>query len=534
MSTRKMEIYFLVFSLMGPMSAIRAQYQLDRDSWNFRNFYMTTDSKKLWRLYSKAFLGIAADSSDYRADEAQRVFYDQIIRGKFAGQHDCYGMSLLSLLCYKEGGHLGVCSPVNDYDGDLSNVEDGPNLELVREAIGIMHLRQLSKPVVEEFLEMLDDAYFMQPTSHYNTIVKGLASKDYPVLTFFPSKLSGSAHSVVPISTSEETSKGHKYARIYLYDPNFPYSTNKSFYDTKKENYLKLDLTSTNNDWSYPPDCDPNEKSCKTGGCTGDWAMIATHISDAKYKDTAPTTAGYVFGAVGTFIFSGDGGVSQISDDEGRTFYNWQSGKQKIEFDTTRRTTGLIRWPFFEGNDEKISEVYFCRNIPGRSYTIEMNGNGKAYAFHMLLEDNVVSMDVAAGAAGKDTLRLESIHTPRQAVQIGSQRDLSGVHLKLFRRLPGKNIERTFKVSDLSVKRGSPVRFQVVELMKALQFESPRSSASFQLQLTQVVANEVSTSEMQHVSIAAGEVRAISVQDWRDLPKSKMQIGSRSARRAVR
>jgi hypothetical protein len=534
MSTRQMKTVLLVFLLTGAASSTRAQYQLGRDNWNFRNFTMTTDSEKLWRLYSRAFLDIKDDPDDYLPFDSQMIFFNKVIEGEFAGEHDCYGMSLLSLLCFKEGGHMGVCSPVHDYDGDLSDTKNGPNLELVRESIGIMHLRQMSMSVIEEFLDMLDDATFMQPTYHYNTIVNGLASKDYPVLTFFPSDMSGGAHSVVPIDTSEGTSaNGNKYARIYLYDPNKPYSTNKLFYDTNKQNYLEIDMTDPNHYWDYPPDCDPNEDTCKTGGCTGEWAMIATHISDAKYKDRTLTTMGELFGAAGTFIFSGEGGVSQISDGEGRTFYDWKSGRRKIEFDTTRRIADLIRWPFFEGSCDEKSEIYFCRGIPGKSYTIEMDGGGKAYEFHMLMADNAVSLEVAAGAAGKDTLRLESIHTQRQAVQIGSQRGLSGVSLTLTRRLPGQKISRTFQVSDLTVKKGSPVRFQVTERMKALQFESPKSATSFRLKLSQAAANEVSATEVQQVSAQDGKVQEVSVQDWRDLPKSKLQIGNGRARKAA-
>lgn len=123
----KTRILIKVLFMMGLASLLFAkgnQYQLDQDSWNFMNFKVTKDPTKLWKLYSKSFLGIAVDSSKYYSSDAEMVFFNELIKKFFAGHPSCYGMSLLSLLCFKEGVHLGVCSPVYDYEGDLSGFKD--------------------------------------------------------------------------------------------------------------------------------------------------------------------------------------------------------------------------------------------------------------------------------------------------------------------------------------------------------------------------------------------------------------------------
>ena len=45
-----------------------------------------------------------------------------------------------------------------------------------------------------------------------------------------------------------------------------------------------------------------------------------------------------------------------------------------------------------------------------------MNGKGKAYQCRLILADNVLSMEVGAGGAGKDTLRLLDIRSSREYV----------------------------------------------------------------------------------------------------------------------
>jgi|GEM_PF-3500953 len=508
---------------------LKAQYRPNRDGWNFYNFLLTTDSTKLWQIYSKAFLGVAADYSSASVDD--QTFFDLVIM-RYAGHADCFGMSALSAICYKEGGHLSVCSPAYDYEGDLSGSHSGPDMELVRESIGVMHLRQLTQPVLEEIVDMVNDANYCQPSHHFGVIQSGLASGDYPLLSFMPSSIdaiegaTGSgqeAHTIVPISTSTVGS----HSRIYVYDPNRPYSQWQSFYDGATAiNYLDIDNSSSTKHWKYPADFNPSDASSYgwEGGSNDDWTFIATNISDSKYKDNHPLSASWLLGQIGTLIFSGDGGINQISDDQGHKFYKWTSGRQEFEKDPARRTQDIVRWPFFAGKDGQRGEVYFFRHGGGRNLNIEVDSKGRAYDCRFLLKDNSIALAVGSGGSGKDTLRVQSISTGKQALQIGSQRDLANVRLNLYRCSSQYHVSRLYRLSEMTVAKESPVRFSLVDQMDSLKVESIKSDVPYSLEISQTLNGKISRSARQQFIVPAGKGHAVSPSDWQNLDKSKIEI----------
>ncbi len=533
----KIIILGLLMILAG--SNLQAQYEPDRDGWNFYNFLLTTDTTTLWTIYSKAFLGVGPDYASASVDD--QTFFDLVIT-RYAGNADCFGMSLLSLICYKEGGHLGVCSPVYDYEGDLSDTHSGPDMELVREAIGVMHLRQLTQPMLEEIVDMVNNANYTQPTHHFGVIKAGIASGDYPMLSFMPSSIStisgatGSgqqAHTIVPISTTETAT----YARIYVYDPNRPYSQHASFYDgATAVNYLEIDLTSATKHWKYPADfnaADPNSYGWE-GGSNDDWTFIATNISTAKYKDNHALSASWILGQIGTLIFSGEGGINQISDDQGHTFYNWSSGTQKLEKDPARRTMDIIRWPFFAGRSRQPGEVYFFRHAGGKNLNVEVNSKGQPYTCRFLLQDNSLALSVGSGGSGKDTLRIEEINTAKQTLQIGSQRDLSNVRLNIHRRYAPYHVTRDFTLSNMNVAKEAPVRFALVQQLDSLQVESPKSELIYNLQIAQTVKNKTTRSDVQQFVVPAGQAQTLSPMDWQDLKKNKLESAVKAVRKIVK
>ena len=524
--------------LLG-ISSLYGQYQPGHDGWNFYNFLMTTDSVKLWRIYSKAFLGVSTNYSS--ASMEDQLFFDLVV-SRYAGHADCFGMSLLSLLCYKEGGHLGVCSPVYDYEGDLSASHGGPDMELIRESIGIMQLRQLTQPMLEEIVDMVNDANYSQPLHHFGVIKAGLASHDYPLLSFMPSSISSisgatgggqEAHTIVPISTTETAT----YARIYVYDPNRPYSQWNSFYNgAAAVNYLQIDKTSSTKDWIYPADyiaSDSNSYGWK-GGSSADWTFIATNISAAKYKDNHALSTSWLLGQIGTLIFSGEGGVRQISDEQGHEFFNWRSGAQQLEKDPARRTLDIIRWPFFAGRDTHKAEVYFCRNVDGRTLHIEVDSRGKAYDCRFLSKDNAVSLSTGPAGTGIDTLSIQAVNSSQQIITIGSQRDLALVRMNLWRRSAPNKIARGFELSQIAIKKDAPVCFSMTDNLDSLQVASPKVEFSYQLEISQTIKSQASRSQTYRLVLPAGQSQAVSPSDWLDLNKAQITPALKSIKATLK
>ncbi len=521
---KKLNILILAIILIIP--ALKGQYQPNPDGWNFYNYFMTTDDDELWDIYSKAFLGVAETKNQASVDDI--AFYEAIITG-YAGHASCFGMSLLSLICFHVGGHLGVCSPVYQYEGGVV-VKDGPDLDVVRESISIMHLRQLTQPMISKLIDLFNNSDWNDPEYAYNHIKTSIASHDYPLLSFMPSSLAAieaigdgaEAHTVVPYDT-EET--GTHY-RIYIYDPNFPYGDNPDFYTgATKRNYLDIKKSGWTHDWKYPSDHDPADTTSYgwNGSTSGPWTFLATNVSDAKYKDNHPFSVGYITGELGTLIFSSGGSAEQITDDEGKSFYTGSGASQEFEKDPAKKTDNIIRWPFFHGYNT-ADELYFIKDVSGKDYTIDIEGQDKGYECQFLLRGKSITLNIGAGNSGKAQLKLNTVGTINQEIELSSERDLKNVELELSVQLPDGITERKFKISDLNVKKMAPVSIKVANMNRSLRVVSPENDLEYMLELKQLKRGEELKMAPQKIMIPKGEIQTMEPLDWNNLKLEDLEI----------
>lgn len=528
MSIRKIVVFL---TLILASSCVHAQYQPNPDGWNFYNFLTTEDEDELWDIYTRSFLGVAQNKSSASAEDI--IFFDEIITG-YGGHASCFGMSLLSLICFHEGGHLGACSPVYRYEGDLSSNHDGPDLDIIRESISIMHLRQLTQPMISALIDLFNDNNWNDPQYAYNQIQTSIASGDFPLLSFMPSSMEAindlgdgaEAHTVVPYSCMDTGT----HLRIYIYDPNFPYSTESGFYTgATTRNYIDIKKSGATHPWKYPSDYTPGNYGWE-GSTIGPWTFLASNVSDAKYKDNHPLSVGYITGEIGTLIFSSGGTAEQITDEEGRRFYKKQAGKLEIEKDPSKKTNNIIRWPFLHGK-RHVRELYFMKNIGGKSYEIQVEAKGKEYTAKMLLHGNVVTLKMGKSKAGRDKIKIQSTGTSAQTMEISSSRALKNVSMEMFRKLPDQRIRRTFKITDLDISKDSPVIFRIVDRMNALQVENPKEAISYKVELIQTFRGKTSRLSPKKVTSPAGEVQKVRPSTWKNLKKSTIDIKARKLRK---
>ncbi len=521
------KLIFLLIMVCYVIS-LTAQYQPEPDGWSFYNYLMTTDEDELWDLYSMAFLGIAEEKSEASVDD--ELFFDLVI-SNYGGHASCFGMSLLSLICYREGGHLGVCSPVFEYEGsvvkDASNHYTGPDLDIVRQSISIMHLRQLSLPMIDKLIGLFNNHDWSDPLYAYNQIEPSIGSYDYPLLSFMPSSFQAieelgpekEAHTVVPYAC-EDT--GSTY-RIYIYDPNKPYNVEAEFYDTPtRTNYLEIDKSGANHEWKYPADYDGTNYGWE-GSSLGPWTFIATNISDAKYKTTHPLSAGYLTDKLGTLIFAGGGSASQIKDEEGKQFYSYSGGSMEIEKDPARKTNNIIRWPFFHGDDQ-ASELYFVKDPNGKDYTIEIEAKSQPYECTFLQGGDEIKLKVGSVRGGSDKLAIKKIGTSNQEVELSSRRKLEQVSLEIGVKLPNKEAKRYFKVSKLDIEKDAPVRMKLSAAKDAMEVKSEIRKINYQLDLKQVEKGNVIEMAPQQMMVEPGTIQKIKPLDWNNLKKETIQI----------
>ncbi|RJR26550.1 MAG: hypothetical protein C4574_07120 [Candidatus Latescibacterota bacterium] len=514
----------LLLAAAAAASPALAQYEPERDGWNFYNFLTTEDAGKLWGIYSKAFLGVAESREAASPEDA--LFFDEVIM-RYAGHASCFGMSLLSLVCYREGGHLGVCGPVGDYEGDLADGGGGPDLEIVRESIGIMHLRQLTQPMISALIDLFNDHEWSDPVFAYNRIQTAIASGDLPLLSFMPSSIEAieamgagaEAHTIVPYRCEDA---GTRY-RIYVWDPNFPFETESVFYvGPTPRNYIDIEKTSTTHPWKYPPDYAPGGYGWQ-GSSAGPWTFIATSVSQAKYKGNHPLSAGYITGEIGTLIFSGGGSAAQIEDEEGRRFYKAAPGGRDLERDLSKKTNNVVRWPFFHGK-RPSPELYFIRGIGGKSYDIEVEAEGSGYSCELLLPGSAVSLELGAAAAGKDAVKLRAIGSARQEIELSSSRELRDVALEIRRALPEGKGTRTFKITELELGRGSPVSFRLDARQEELEVANPAGAIRYSVELSETVAGKTKKLPARRMESPAGAAQKVRPSAWKNLDKSTLDV----------
>ncbi len=520
---------FILLCIIWVAVSIGADFNPRTDGWNFYNFLMTTDNTKLWGLYSKAFLGVANTYSLAAVED--QLFFDLVI-SRYAGHANCFGMSNLAIICYKEGGHLSVCSPVSTYEGDLNpNTTLGPDLEMVRESIGIMHLRQLTQKMISLLIERFGDSKWDKPNEAFGQIKTEIATYGASLVSFMPASIEAAegamgggqeAHTVVAYKTEESPGSFYK---IYVYDPNRPYSVSNSFYEgSSKINFIYVNASSSTLDWHYPNDYPPGTNGYGwQGSSTGPWTFIPSTSFDARFKDDHPLDAGYVTSQLGEIFLSGDAQVNQIEDENGKTFYKQTATGLQFEKEPSKRLQNMIRWPFFHGGKgERLPEVYFIRNPQGKSFKIQIASRSGKYDCRLLQKGNFIKMEAKGSAAGSDTLHVVSFATEEQTLNIGSARDLAEVKFELFRRLPDKTT-RTFTISEVSIAKSTPVQLQCLDYFNSLAVSSPRTEVRYKLEMAQEVAGKVVRSPVQTFSVPAGKRLLVKPVDWDHLKDSAIE-----------
>jgi len=507
-------------------SAFPADYKVDQDGWNFYNFNTTDNLDTLWTIYSKAFLGVSPYRSSASFDDI--TFFDQLV-SRYAGHASCFGMSMMSIVCYKEGGHLAVCCPCYMYEGDLdNNTSFGPDMYTVRESISIMHLRQLTQPMITRIIDMVNSNDYLNPEEQFYDIRTSIYSGDLPLLSFMPgdvssvsSAISGTeeAHTIVPYAVGETTSKWH----IYCYDPNRPYSQHNSWYDSPGNvNYVEIDKSSKK--WKYPANYTSSSTYGWQGGTSGPWTFIGTSISDAKYKDNHPLNVNYLLAEIGSFIFSNGATVTQITDSEGKHLYKQVGGKIFYEPDPSKRIPNLVRWPYFGSNAIKRDEIYFGREMTGKSFNIEIESDSKSYTCDFLKSGHYIQLSIPKGAAGKDELRINKIGSKTQVVELVSKRKLKNIKMEIVKRIPNTKIVRKFRINDLNIQKDSPVEVSLRDNFQAVQLLSKNKDISYSLEFRQKVKGKEQVFKSQRIINTAGQIQIARPSNWKELDRKDIEL----------
>ncbi|MFA6234376.1 MAG: hypothetical protein WC824_09390, partial [Bacteroidota bacterium] len=141
----------MIFSSVLALTLIlqtSAQLPAKEYGFGFDNF---KDLSVSWEIFQNSFYGIPESSAAAAFDA---LFYELGFKEKICASGNCFGMSLLSILMNRDGGHMGYCAPPYQYSGDM-NYGGGPSDAKLRRVINILQGHQLSLACIMEMLDQI-------------------------------------------------------------------------------------------------------------------------------------------------------------------------------------------------------------------------------------------------------------------------------------------------------------------------------------------------------------------------------------------
>ncbi|MGD8786904.1 MAG: hypothetical protein PVJ60_05730, partial [Phycisphaerales bacterium] len=368
---------------------------IENHTWGFRNTtYFSNSSGDTvlpWEVYVRSFIGICADSSEAKVlCPLDYAFYKAYNAAFAVASGNCFGMSLLANIIYKEEGHMGFCKPIYTYSGGV----DGPTSAKLCTVITVMQCHEWSHAGIMWMAEMLKSSHIEDGNYAYEQVEYYLSMEDYPVITIVRG-LDLVGHTLIPYRIEETSTKRY----IYIHDSNKWLPDRQNYYDSDS-NYIEINKS--NGHWSYVWD------SSETWGHP-EGLIFVTPMSLVKPSSRNPLQLGCLIDALNEIFLAG-ASVSQITDDEGHKFYKTSASSHKkfsdIENNPSLRMGNLVRMPLTSrkrpGRTKNAPEVYFAIGSEGKDLNFEITSTGKKYNFQMAGKGNIIKLSAPAGSSGKD------------------------------------------------------------------------------------------------------------------------------------
>jgi hypothetical protein len=475
-----------------------------------------------WEIYVRSYIGICTDSNDAKAQipPLDYAFYKAYNAAFAVTAGNCFGMSLLANIIYKEEGHMGFCKPVYTYSGDF----DGPASPKLDTVITIMQCHEWSHAGIMWMLDNADlttSPHVTDPNYAYTEIEYYLSMGDLPLVTLVRD-LSFVGHTLIPYKVEETSSKRY----IYIYDPNKWYPHDSLFYDNH-ENYIEINKSSGS--WSYQFD------ASETWGSSGGGYIFATPMSIVKPSSRNPLQLGCAQDALNDVFLTG-ASISQISDDGGHKFYKTNASSHNrlsdIEDNPSVKLKNIIRMPISfasvrrkrPGRTKNAPEIYFTRGYPGKNLNFEIASTGKKYQFEIAGGDNVIRLSTPGGSSGRDNFEIKRLSTHSQELKLSSRRGAAKFELELHQKVPGSKVARLFKVTNLKAPSSSPVRLRLSEGRDALLLRGEKGPVTCNLQITQVADGKKTKMPVRTLNVSGKEWQRITPSNWNKLNDATIKV----------
>ncbi len=421
---------------------VYAQDEPKTYGWSFVNFGTPVLS---WDIYRNTMFGIPQDSSGVTAP-FDWLFYDLLFKTQLGAGGNCFGLSLLSLVMNKDGGHLGYCCPTNFYGG-TSGV--GPTDPKLTRAINIMHGHQVTLASLQYFFEQIISGH-SQNATFVTPLIQQTLDKEGPFLISITKDLSPTNGGHTLIGYKLEHLGGSHY-KLYVVDVNRIWADSttpdqRDFY-TSGNNYIDCNGAT----WKY-----------NMGGSLGYWPSGQGHLTVLPETVAAPTgrvpsSLGLAVGALTNKIFIAHDGehatINQIRNSDHKRLFI--PGSKEIDWDMKTGMRTIAPWfpsasldnkPFkfetyFNFGDLKNAEVDFYSGTKGAKVAL---GDNRGY---VLL--NCKDADATA------TLSVSGLGTANPVVEIKNVSKSIVCDLVILIATKAGETNRTYSLKDVEIPAGT-------------------------------------------------------------------------------
>jgi hypothetical protein len=492
---------------------VQADDYASKNGWRFLNFSDPTFS---WDLYRDTFIGIPP-SEDPFSSAFDVLFYEQVYKSKLSADGNCFGMSLLSLMIQKNGGHLGYCGPVTQYSGDPTSTAMGPTDPMLRRAINVMHGHQVNLPTIQFLLNIFaqhfnrDGAYAFDQFNYWQTrgdltlvsITKDLNPSD-------------GGHTLIAYR-AVDLGGGNK--KIYVLDPNRTWgsTTDQAWYDTES-NFIQI----TNHAWSFD-----------MGGSDGTWSgdlasggnIVITPASVTGPLSRSPASLGdTVIGQLlNTLLLTGDGArIEQVTDARGKRLY--KPGTTEIDTDPSTGMVNMIPWFLSDqrsGKRQIGAVLLFQLGSSGGALRVSVSAGPAGYTLSSTSGRTITSVS-ARGGMGTDVLTIRNPGTAVTSVSLENQRGASEYDVTITRAKTPHSQVRLLSASRLRINGEGVVEIGLANAGEGLEVSSRQAALRYDLTLTQITRRGPEAITRSEVIQNPGAARTVQPQDWQKLKTAQV------------
>ena len=504
--THRSRILVLALALTLCPAALAAQPYAETNAWRFDNF---PDATLPWEIYRESYIGIPP-TRDPASSAFDVLFYDQVYKSELAKDGNCYGLSLLSLMILKKGGHLGYCQPLPQYSGDAFG-DDGPTDPGLKRAINIMHGHQVNLPSLQHILDLMgkgknrDGSYALQSFHFYKL-------KNDPTLVSITKSLlpTDGGHTLVAYAADEP---GGGNRRIYVYDPNRTWAdpADRAWY-TGGNNYITVNGTS----WQFD-----------MGGSEGIWSgspasggnLMITPISIAGPHSRSPASMGDgIIGQILTTIFisGSDAHIEQVTDAQGRRLF--KPGTAEVDSDPGTGMLTMLPWyPSDQGRPRRGGPLFFF-HLGGTTSTlnIKVAAGEQGYRLRALGPRGMLTI-VARGGRGSEQITLRHAGTIEPQLALTNERGALDYDVHFVHVAQPRERVHVLRVRNLRAPEGATVELAALDRSRALALGSPTADIEYDLELRVMTRKGEDVLSRQGAGQSAADTRIMRPRSWYEL-----------------